>query len=508
MDEPARKRRRTNSPEERAASPLRKPARRPSFASPTKASLARNYPNLLPSRPAPPASPSRPSSRGDMLARGKQARADRLGETVDEEEGGLPTTPSQRGLEEQHGPRRSILFSSPSKRPPRAKGAVKQSPLRSKAPPVQETSSSRRLEDGPVDAVAEEEEEAKQAEPLDPEIERRKQEKARLQRELAILEKQLSQCTQEIVKEQQRGPDEALNMVERAELQDFIGKISGEDADAQAAVPVSSLLCSFLPFSILSIPPPRNTSPKKPVPSHRPVHVADPLPYLEMFTSLKYSTQVALPRGKFLSSSKRVHQRHTIDIVGPQKLLTAQLSVIIDTLANEVIDMHIMRLSPWAERELGTFLRKCAAEKDLANACWAIGSYWDIAYKRAQHWYRVEQAFAHLLVGHAREDRENVRARSKASTKVSRRDLNRHMGRDSLILQDKHVLLKLDWRIDFDWMGEAESEVTVEPAFPGVWTEADTEKTLNKVPGTFASLLQSRGVFEATRVMIALLFTQ
>ena len=92
--------------------------------------------------------------------------------------------------------------------------------------------------------------------------------------------------------------------------------------------------------------------------------------------------------------------------------------------------------------------------------------------------------------------------------KVSRRDLNRHLGRDSLILQDKHVLLKLHWRIAFDWTGEAESQVAAEPVFPKVWTEADTGKTFGKVPYTFASLLQSRGAFEATRVLVALLFAQ
>jgi hypothetical protein len=52
MDEPSRKRRKTSSPA--PSSPRGQPARRRSFASPTKASLARNYPSLLP-----PQSPAR-----------------------------------------------------------------------------------------------------------------------------------------------------------------------------------------------------------------------------------------------------------------------------------------------------------------------------------------------------------------------------------------------------------------------------------------------------------------
>jgi hypothetical protein len=553
MDEPARKRRRTNSPLERASSPLRNPPRRPSFASPTKASLARNYPSLLPTRPTSVGSPSRPSSRGDILARGKQARAFVLGETdvqeelgreraqlrsphetsetlpvatpranktggrynnsptspraVEEEEPELPATPSQRGFEEQDGPRRGVLFSSPSKRPPRMKGAVKQSPLRPKANPVQETSSVQHIEDGPVDSDAKDQ--AGKKEPLDPEIEKRKQEKARLKRDLADLEAQVSRCSEEIVKEQQRSPVEALRAAERMELQNFITKVSSANAEVEIETPVSSLLCSFLPFSTLSIPRPQNKALGKPVPSHRPVELADPLPYLQMFTSLSFTTQLSLPRGKVNSYSRRVHQKHTIDIAGPQKLLTAQISVVIDTLANEIVDMQILRLSPWAKRELGSFLHKCAAEKDLGNACWAIESYWIIAQKRAQHWHQCESKFSYLLAGQTSENTENVRRQNQFETKkISRRDLNRHSGRDSLVLQDKHVLLKLNWRIGFDWTGEAESEVTVEPAFPSVWTEADGAKTFSKVPETFASLLQSRGVFEATRVMTVLLFAK
>jgi hypothetical protein len=424
---------------------------------------------------------------------------------VDEEEPELPTTPSQRGLEEPDGPRRGVLFSSPSKRPPRIKDPVKQSALRPRAPAVQEASPTQHIEDKIEETGAQERVEKRQ--PPDPEIEKRKQEKARLEREVADLEAQVSKCTEEIVKEQQRSSAEALRPSDRSDLHDFVARISGVGDEADDARPISTLLCSFLPFSALAIPPrPQRTH--KPIPSHRPIELKDPLPYLEMFTSMKFTSQLSLRRGKIVPPSKRVHQKHTIDVVGPQKLLTTQISAIIDTLANEIIDMHILRLSPWAERELGSFLRKRAEARDLGNACWAIESYWNIAQKRAQYWHRCETTFVHLLAGQTSEDTENARFQAKQNKTMSRRELNRHLGRDSLILQDKHVLLKLNWRIGFDWTGEAESEVTVEPAFPSVWMEADAAKTFSRVPETFASLLQSRGAFEATKVMTALLFAQ
>ncbi|KAF2852902.1 hypothetical protein T440DRAFT_22948 [Plenodomus tracheiphilus IPT5] len=530
MDEPARKRRRTNSPEERdrQSSPLKKPPRRPSFASPTKASLARNYPDLL--RATSAASPGRRANgRSETTARGQQARQPVPDETEDrntvfraakslkrspipiftqdDAEPELPATPSTQGLEEQDDSRRGLPYSSPSRRPLRVKEPVKQSPLKPRAPSVLNNGLSQAIEDGPAtqDNIADV---AQRREPPDPELEKRKQEKARLQREVKQLEAQVSRCTEEIVKEQQRAPELSLQSSERGNLLTFVTKISSADAEQNQPIPVSSLLCSFLPFSALSIPRPRPMEPERPLPSHRPVQVADPMAYLEMFTSLKFSTQLSLPRGKVFPSSNRVHQKHTIEIAGPQRLLTAQISTLIDALANEIIDLRILRISPWAERELGVYIRDKAEAQDLGNVCWAIDSYWELAKKRAQYWHKCETGFARLIAGHASEDAENMAQQKRPNQVMARRDLNRHLGRDTLVLQDKHVLLKLKWRIGFDWTGEAESEITVEPAFPQVWSEADTAESFKKVPQTFASLLRTKGAFEATRIMTALLFAK
>lgn len=191
------------------------------------------------------------------------------------------------------------------------------------------------------------------------------------------------------------------------------------------------------------------------------------MPYLEMFTSLQYSTQLSLPRGKGFPSSNRVYQKHTIDIVGPQKLITVKLSILLDAQANEIIELRILRSCSWVERELGVFIRQRAEKNDLGNICWAIESYWELARKRAQYWYACETSFAHLIAGQAHEDTENIQPKKPTQT-MTRKDLNRLLGRDTLVLQDKHVLLKLKWCIGFDWSGEAESEITAQPAFPQV----------------------------------------
>lgn len=308
----------------------------------------------------------------------------------------------------------------------------------------------------------------------------------------------------------------------------FINKISNAstEADEQQPPAISSLLCSFLPFSTLAVPPPKSKeAAEKPVASHRPLDLDDPLPYLEMFTCFKWTTQLSLPRGRVFPASNRVHSKHTIDIAGPQKLLTSSISIVIDALTNSIIDLKILRLSSWAERELGSFMRAKAQEQDLGNACWAIGSYWEIARKRAEFWRKCVTAFGDLISGRTGEDTENVGLR-ETKKDISRRDLNRHLGRDILVLQDGHVLLKVSWKIGFDWTGEAESEIRVEPAVPQVCkltsyalcsrmglteslgSEADSNNSFRKIPQTFDSLLQSKGAFAATKTLVALLFAE
>lgn len=560
------------------SSPLKQPPRRPSFASPTKASLARNYPGLLPERPSSGLATSSASERADLLARGKEARAFVLGDkdtipqprpavtgngeesqtsagalqarvsapqnvtprarrttrpgalgNVSEEEADLPTPPSQRVAEEQDTPRRGILYSSPSKRPRPRKDPPKASYLKPGAPSVQQKRSEIPLDEPVEDEVAAPTAETEQKQPPDPELERRKQERDRLLREVKELESQVSRCTEEIVKTQDQSATHVLEPAEREDLIAFINRVSKSDAEADEdhTPAVSSLLCSFLPFSTKVIPPPKwKQAQQKPVASHRPLDLDDPLPYLEMFTDFKMSTQPNLPRGRVFPSSNRVHQKHVIDLVSPQQLLTTSISIVIDTLTNTIMDLKVLRLPPWADRELGTFMHMKAQEKDLGNVCWAVGSYWNITRKRAEFWYRCETSFAHLFPGRTTEDTEN-RMHATKGMAITRKDLSRYLGRDMLVLQDQHVVLKIRWGITFDWTGEAESVVSVEPAVPQVCklnprlnippdellmlntgSEADSNNSFKKIPETFTSILQSKGVFSATKTMVALLFAE
>lgn len=234
---------------------------------------------------------------------------------VSEEEPDPPTTPSQRTVEEQDTSRRRGLSSSPSKRPP-LRDPVKPSLLKTRAPAVQQDRSEIPLDEPIGTETSAPDFEQTERQPPDPELVKRKQEKNRLLQELQELQDDVSRCTEEITKIQRQPATHVLQPAEREDLVAFINKIGRPDAEADEQTPaVSSLLCSFLPFSTRPIPLPVSKPQQKPVASHRPLELDDPLPYLEMFTDFKISTQPDLPRGRVFPDSNRVHQKHVIDIV-------------------------------------------------------------------------------------------------------------------------------------------------------------------------------------------------
>ena len=229
-------------------------------------------------------------------------------------------------------------------------------------------------------------------------------------------------------------------------------------------------MCSFLPFTAYLIQPHKpKTAQPKPILSHQPLQQEDPLPCLKLFSSLDFSSHVDLDGVDDSNPSYLQNQRHVIDIIDPQRLLTASVSATINSNTKEVLALSI-QIPTWAERDLGSFTLLKAQENDLSAMCWALGSYWEMSKKRAEFWHKCETTFSHLIPGRIGEDDENTKQglSEKSARPLTRKDLRRHLGRDMLILEDKHVLLQINWRIRFDWTGEAESDISIDSAFPRV----------------------------------------
>lgn len=89
---------------------------------------------------------------------------------------------------------------------------------------------------------------------------------------------------------------------------------------------------------------------------------------------------------------------------------------------------------------------------------------------------------------------------------ISRQSLHELSGQQFLLFSDGTVSLRISWRIGFDWTGEVESHVSASTAFPSSWRDADERASLGKVGDVFERLVGGRGVFDATRIVVALLF--
>ena len=256
-------------------------------------------------------------------------------------------------------------------------------------------------------------------------------------------------------------------------------------------LPMSQALLSFGPFSSFTkaapAPPPEA---EEDIPSHRPIKLDDPLSHLLVFTPFTFSSQISAPPSDATNPTSLL-QIHTIQIHGPQQLFRASIQMTVDTQHERISDLSISSLPAWTEAELGAWIRTPSkrggpTKNDVSSICWAMGSYWDLAVKRARCWIRCQNAFSSLLpdlqsgnthagtgdaaaavaapVEDDNEDESEAGLGGEEQPDVRR--LRPHLGRRSLTLQKEGVLLEVRWVISFDWTGEAESEVSVDYGCP------------------------------------------
>jgi len=313
-------------------------------------------------------------------------------------------------------------------------------------------------------------------------------------------------------------------------------------APVQSA-PLSTRLAHFLPFSKPPAPRknPRPTT-ELPVLSHKPIQLEDPLPHLRAFTPLTVTSVDTLVPSS--NSDEPLLQHHDITLRSPHELLKMELHLSVNSSDQTVNSLDLVSISPWAEVELGRWAGKQAASGDIASVGWACGRYWDVASIRARCWSRCCTVFPYLLStifskddvkiaadrrgkapfsrqrgakrkGEVAEEDDNGSSEERESddelqleTRVLRSSLLVHLGRQSLLLTQSGVSLLISWSISFDWTGEAESHVSATASFPQSWRDADERASLSKIEDVFDRLVGERGVFEAVRAVVALLFQE
>ncbi|KAF4626744.1 hypothetical protein G7Y89_g11413 [Cudoniella acicularis] len=297
---------------------------------------------------------------------------------------------------------------------------------------------------------------------------------------------------------------------------------------------------SFLPFSSRRKLQPVSVSDlEKPLPSHLPLVLDDPLPYLQAFAPLKYTSTITLlspepvsPDSSVQSIEQPVLQKHLIRASHPSGLFAAKLSMIVDSSTLSITEIEFPKLDTAAEIELGPFVRARARGdgtpgKDISVICWAMGRWTEVATKRARFWCAIE---SELCTPEAREKslqkmRRGRKRKRQGSVILGEeeneefeeegelgsggawpiKEMLRHMGRTSMEISNENVEIFFEWRIGFDWTGEVESSFSATARSPQSWQKADDRKILSKIPNMFNGLVKESGPLHAVRAVVGLL---
>ena len=421
----------------------------------------------------------------------------------------LPPTPTQLGiLDPVVTTPPTGIHDTPSKRARKKSQTVKSSPLKPRDPPP------------PVQSkTAKPESQSKSKKP--PNVQRRRSSRflvpedphASKKKTRDDLLKELQQLQEDVALGNQENERLRLQYESRKlrpttpsnsdELLDMLLRATAPEPAAEPKPKLASIFKSmdaFLPFTsrrkrqAASLP-----TLDKPIPSHLPIALDDPLPYLQVFSPLIYTSNITLLPPEPISPDKSVQeadqpilQRHLIKTSHPPGLFSARLSMTVDSSLLSITSLDIEALPSNAEKELGTFIRErsnpeAILNRDIGVICWAMGRWVEVSVSRARFWCTVEQEFGtaearsnslqrkvqkrkrrRLLVideddgtdhdGHYDED---IRKQ-----KCSMRQLLPHMGRTAMELSNDEVQLRFEWNIEFDWTGEAESSISVSAMLP------------------------------------------
>ncbi|KAI1408691.1 hypothetical protein F5Y13DRAFT_204680 [Hypoxylon sp. FL1857] len=310
---------------------------------------------------------------------------------------------------------------------------------------------------------------------------------------------------------------------------------------------------SFLPFGKpnTSLPPPFAPRPQAseeaeelPV-SHHPVPMtaSEELPYLQVFTPLTFTSTVSIIPRDDPTNPGPVLQKHTISASStPPGLFAAKIEMIVNTKSLSITELRVPRLEPSAVSELGPFVEKVmqgastsALTRNVSVLTWAMSEWVRIATRRARFWCAVERDLgsSESLIKCAREMRKGVKKKGPGrpalaeesddeenelqaradKTQLTKANLLPQLRRTSLDLDlsgiddtEEAPSVRIQWRIEFDWTGEAQSKMGLFLGAPAKWHGHDTRGSLTSISGMFDKLIQeNRDPMEALRTVIALL---
>ena len=298
-------------------------------------------------------------------------------------------------------------------------------------------------------------------------------------------------------------------------------------------VSISSRIAQFMPFSKPLVPRKQPTPISSfPVPSHYPLQLEDSLTHLRAFTPLTIESVNSLVPSS--DSSQPWLQHHDITLTSPGNFLLIELHLVVNPGDRSVDSLTLSSVSSWAAPEVIDWLNGQAASGDLPTIGWACGRYWEVTLLRARCWKRCDQRFPGLVPAPLELQNSTVYAGIKTANyecksgstngdeidlngiegtedlqsnlDISDSDLRAKLGQQSMLFSASGVSFLVTWKVGFNWTGEVESCISACASFPKAWQIADERASLGHVGKVFDLLLQDRGVFEAIRIIVGLLY--
>ena len=447
----------------------------------------------------------------------------------EQEDPELPPTPVQLGLETRPPPPAGILSSSPQRKGAGRKAVFKKSPLK----PTSEATEQFASEASGLNAASNQTVEQPSQQPGqgtgdqgdegmsdDLEFTEQRQKLESLSKQLEALRSDvsflLSQDRRNRGNAQQSVAQESVDRLVYFVCTIFLGNADIDrtilttatpqeqsKSSPLKATPLATRLSAFLPFSKKPKPLPEDPLLEAELlPSYKPIESANPLSNLQAFSPFTISSVqrlINIRSGDALLNQQRLH----LSSSSPAEL---DLSFVLlsDTDTDTVEHLSLESISPWADAELGSWIRRQAEDTaDMATIGWGSSRYLEVAKSRARCWARCCRDFPqYISTSNSQLDSATSRAPKSLDT-----EMTRCLGKPSIHFESKtsKASLVFTWRITSDWIGDTESQVSALAALPPRWTQLDSQReSLTKIPEAFEKLVKKIGVYEAIKVMVGI----
>lgn len=208
--------------------------------------------------------------------------------------------------------------------------------------------------------------------------------------------------------------------------------------------------------------------------------------------SIKISNVALLPK----ASDSDALQQQDVDFITSQHSIPLTLQLTTNITTQRFIRISAVHLPSWAVAEFGLWLQEAPDELDVEAVGTAVGRFWRLSQLRARCWHQCQIEFPDLTVN-------AVSPNGRSSVEPPEQE---HLGCQFQQFSRSSVSITVHWRLSFTLEGEAESHVYAGATFPTAWKQADRSDELGKVGQAFDLLVRDRGVTDAVRMILRLIF--